>query len=142
MLNTFPQCAGKPYRPSNGTEGDIWESNYCHKCAHEKYAHTMDDDDRKCEIYSNMLIYNINETEYPKEIKYNAEGMPHCANWKKWDWRKDDDGNWNDPTPKNPTGDDPNQLIMPFDIWELLGITDELIVTKYAIIEREILTKK
>lgn len=132
----MPQCAGKSFYPSNGTEGMIFTDSFCDQCLHEKFTHTQNENDASCNILMRTMVYSPKDTEYPREWIYNAEGWPTCTKWQKWDWGKDDDGNWNDPPKPGP--DDPAQLLMPFDIWELLGVSDDIIVTKTAVVEKEL----
>ena len=49
---------------------------------------------------------------YPKEWIYDKHDNPPCTKFKRFDWKKDDDGNWIDPPKEDPV--DPNQLIFPF----------------------------
>ena len=124
------------YRPSNGTEGMIFVDKYCSNCIHGKYEHTGDTKDNPCEILTLSYFYDTHEKEYPKEWIYNNEGKPTCTSFVKFDWSKDDDGNWINPEPIIP--DDPNQLCMPFDIIEILGSDYDLVVTSKYVTEREL----
>lgn len=65
------------------------------------------------------MVYNVNDKEYPEEWIYDKDDKPTCTAFVKWDWGRDDDGNWIEPAPVPP--EDPNQLVMPF-ILEELGI--------------------
>lgn len=116
VLYQFPESAGKIFMPSNGTEGMVFCDAFCDRCIHEKFSHTQNHNDAKCDIYNRSIIYwyEPENPEYPKEWRFNDEGWPVCTAWQKWDWGRDDDGNWNDP-PK-PEPEDPNQLVMPFII--------------------------
>jgi hypothetical protein len=109
----------KKYRPSNGTEGESFIYDHCHACIHGKYEHTGDIDDKPCDILSRSFFLNVDDREYPEEWTYDEHGKPTCTAWRKWDWGRDDDGNWNNP-PEPPT-DDPNQLCMPF-IFDEIGV--------------------
>lgn len=128
--------------PSNGTEGMVFTDKFCEHCLHEKFHHTLNHNDKKCDIFSRSIIYwyEPENPKYPSEWIYNNEGWPVCTNWQKWDWNQDDDDNWNDPPgPPEPPSNDPNQLLMPFSIWELLGVDQDVIVTKEVITEKSIL---
>jgi len=70
----FPECAGKPYRPSNGSEGDIFMSNFCYKCIHDD----MENEDY-CHILNRTFVHEPEDEEYPKEWIYNQEGRPICT---------------------------------------------------------------
>lgn len=106
----------KLYQPSNGTEGMYFVEKFCMNCIHEKFIHTHDDNDAKCDIFSNSLLYTIKEPGYPREWTYDENGKPTCTAFKKWDWGIDDGegGGLNEPPPPDPY--DPNQLTLPFII--------------------------
>lgn len=111
----MPVNEGKPYQPSNGSEGCWFTGKFCEQCIHEKYSHTMNDNDKSCDILPRTMCFSINDPEYPKEWIYDAENKPTCTAWVKWDWDQDDDGNWNDPVEPEPG--DPNQLML-FTEWD------------------------
>ena len=56
------------YRPSNGTEGDIFFESWCFRCA-------KGDD---CEIPMRTMIHDTNEPEYPREWVRDGE-KPRCT---------------------------------------------------------------
>ena len=60
--------SGKPYRPSNGTEGDYFEAAWCDDCTKQD----------GCPIWMAMLMNDKNDPGYPKEVQYNQEGHPVC----------------------------------------------------------------
>ena len=62
---------GKPYRPSNGTEGDEFQSRWCEDCTK--------DTDSDCEILLRAMIHDRDEPEYPKEWRIGATGQPECT---------------------------------------------------------------
>ena len=75
----IPACAGKPYRPSNGTEGMVFQYAYCDRCAKDaKYRETEDGADG-CRILANALSYNIGDPEYPAEWTHDERGRPTCT---------------------------------------------------------------
>lgn len=107
-IETF---ANQPYQPSNGTEGMGFIENWCSNCIHEKWMHTQDDDDAKCEVLTATFV----DDDFSKWF-YDDKGSPYCTCFKKWDWGFDDDndGGFNEPPEIIP--DDPNQLVLPFII--------------------------
>jgi len=108
----------KKYRPSNGSEGDYFITSHCYNCIHGKYEHTGDTNDNPCDILTRSFMFDIDDKEYPEEWIENKDGSdPRCTAFKKWDWGRDDDGNFKEPPP--PPTDDPNQLCMPFIFDEL-----------------------
>lgn len=114
-MSEMNKLCGKSWRPSNGTEGEIFIDDFCAQCIHEKFWHTQDHADKQCEIFNRNLLEDMG-VEIP-ELIYDERGMPTCTSFVKWDWDKDDDGNWNDPPPPMPY--DPNQLVIPFEFEEL-----------------------
>lgn len=62
-----------PYRPSNGTEGEIFESWFCQRC--------LLDQDSSCEIHTRAIAFNEDAPGYPKEwvIPENTEEWPGDA---------------------------------------------------------------
>lgn len=113
-INRLPE--EKRYRPSNGTEGEYFMEDFCYNCIHEKWTHTQNDADKKCDILSRTLIYDTEDPEYPEEWQYDDAGNPTCTSHKHWDWGNDRDG-VNEPPPE--PVDDPNQLVMPFIVDEI-----------------------
>ncbi len=107
----------KPYRPSNGSEGDWFMSEHCYQCIHEN----PDSEKKpKCEIITASMCFFITDAGYPKEWCYDENNEPCCTKWQKWDWGND--GDPDDPdNPKAPIPEDPNQLCFPF-IFDEIGI--------------------
>lgn len=100
---------GKPYRPSNGTEGCSFIETYCMNCIHEN---PDPEKDPKCDIQTLTMCLDLNDPEYPKEWIYDENNKPCCTAFKKWDWGND--GDPDDPNnPKYVQPDDPNQLCLP-----------------------------
>lgn len=113
--------SSKKYRPSNGTEGEGFIGCYCMNCINE---HPDSNRKPKCDILSRSFLYDINDKEYPEEWIYGDDNRPTCTAFVKWDWGRDDDGDWIEPPP--PPIDDPNQLCLPF-------IFDELEIPKQKV---------
>lgn len=64
--------ANKPYRPSNGTEGEIFMGAYCEKCAKQS-------EDNPCPIAGAAFFNDIDADDYPEEWTHDAEGWPTCT---------------------------------------------------------------
>jgi len=94
---------------------------FCDQCIHEKWIHTQNDADKKCDILSRSLIFGSDDPDYPKEWIYGEGGRPVCTSFVRWDWGNDDT---NGGPMKDPPPDDPNQLVMPFILDEILGQTE------------------
>lgn len=68
----YPQCAGQPYRPSNGTEGEIFQEQHCYRCRREQ------EENNPCDILTRSLIFSVDDADYPVEWVYDREGRPTC----------------------------------------------------------------
>ena len=95
---------GKPYRPSNGTEGEEFYCQFCYRCKHDDYfretatSEAHEPGDKNCEIWFQMLDGN-----QQKEWIHDWQGCPMCTAFEEYD-EDDDDG---------PI--DPNQMFL-FDL--------------------------
>ena len=78
-LKFHAPCAGKPYRPSNGTEGEIFHAASCARCT--KWERGLDPDgwDDGCLIEARAMLYDIDDAVYPKEWVYGPDGQPTCT---------------------------------------------------------------
>ncbi len=106
----------KKYQPSNGTEGMGFMETFCDKCLNQ---HPDPNSPKQCMIIMRTMLYNTRDKEYPEEWTYDENGKPICTAFVKWDWGKDDDGNWIEPLIPPPVPD--NQLCLPF-IFDEIGI--------------------
>jgi len=72
-------CVGKDernrmcekYRPSSGTEGCQFETEFCDHCKADKPYGT-------CEIMTNSMCYAVDDPKYPKQWIYK-DGKPTCT---------------------------------------------------------------
>ncbi len=71
----------KPYRPSNGTEGMIFQEKFCDNCIHDK--EWREKDKNPCQILSNTLMYERRDAEYPKEWVHDRAGKGTCTAFEK-----------------------------------------------------------
>lgn len=81
------ESAGKPYRPSNGGEGEHFIGSWCGTCQRD---HGMMkglpleecDDNTICGIIADTFCYPVDDPKYPKEWTYGKDGQPCCtAHW-------------------------------------------------------------
>jgi hypothetical protein len=107
------------YKPSNGTEGEMFCENFCWHCIHCDPDPTGK---KQCLILMRTLVYNIDDPKYPAEWTYNDKGEPTCTNYVFWDWDKDGEPDKPD-NPKAVPPDNPNQLV----IFSFNETVDELI---------------
>ena len=131
MESPFKKFAGQPYMPSNGTEGMMFTGEFCDTCINQ---HPDPDKQPQC----NSILLKSLIGEQPPEWIYNATGHPTCTAYISWNWGNNDNDGWNEPPPP-PLPEDPQQLCFPYDIIEILGNDYDILVTKQAIFERELL---
>jgi len=67
----------KPYRPSNGTEGEIFIARWCGTCEHERERRENPDADG-CEIVTWTMALAITDARYPQEWQHGTNG-PRCT---------------------------------------------------------------
>lgn len=65
--------AGKPYRPSNGSEGDYFMAAWCAGCRRRG------GEANACRILVMSMGLGITDPEYPREWAYGSDGQPECA---------------------------------------------------------------
>lgn len=69
---------GKPYCPSNGTEGDMFYELWCADCT--KDADFLESvDNQGCEVLSKSMLFDVKDDEYPKEWTHDENGQPCCT---------------------------------------------------------------
>lgn len=63
--------AGFKWRPSNGTEGEIFRESWCEKC--------KKDANEDCPILAATLAFSVEDEKYPMEWQYGEDGQPKCS---------------------------------------------------------------
>ena len=63
--------AGNKWRPSNGTEGEIFIDSWCGECKRDK--------NQNCPILAATFAHAVTDEAYPKEWQYGDDGQPKCA---------------------------------------------------------------
>jgi hypothetical protein len=71
-LVSFPELAGKPYRPANTTEGEIFENFFCNRCIRNVH---------NCKIQLAGLFFSKNEREFPQQWTHTVAGQPTCTDF-------------------------------------------------------------
>lgn len=69
--------AGEKYRPSTGTEGQLFLDAFCRRC--QRDGHGDDDDAARCEIIGLTMLHDPDEAEYPTAWQYGRDGQPCCT---------------------------------------------------------------
>ena len=65
---------GELYRPSNGCEGESFESHMCQQCKKENESMF-----EFCDIHTTALLYDKADKEYPGQWCYSENGNPCCT---------------------------------------------------------------
>ena len=73
LAERFKEDAGKPYRPSNGEEGDRFMSAYCTDCV------LCGEEGCEKGLDSASFWCDIGEEGYPAEWQYGPDGQPTCT---------------------------------------------------------------
>ena len=75
----------RPYLPSNGTEGMIFDDRWCANCQRDA-AWRADENtgSNPCDILSRSFVYKPGDTEYPVEwieddVKFPVPSNPRCT---------------------------------------------------------------
>lgn len=84
LAESLKDHAGEKYRPANGTEGDIFISQWCSHCQNDKAlregcAVNWMDDFERCDIIDKTMLFNVDDPEYPSEWVYGEDGQPCCT---------------------------------------------------------------
>ena len=97
----------KPYRPSNGSEGDSFQAAFCERCVHDKAARAGRYEDG-CLILARALFLRREDPNYPKEWVVDDDGRsnPRCLAF------REEGGDGDRPAPPDP---DPRQLVLITD---------------------------
>lgn len=69
--------AGRKWRPSNGTEGELFIERFCQHCIHD--ADHRDDTGSGCEILIRTWAYDIDDPKYPAQWRIGPDGQPTCT---------------------------------------------------------------
>jgi|HubBroStandDraft_1064217.scaffolds.fasta_scaffold195405_3 hypothetical protein len=68
-----------PYRPSNGTEGEIFRCQFCNHCQRDEAFQADPENADGCEILAATFRYAVTDPDYPKEWTHDAGGRPTCT---------------------------------------------------------------
>jgi hypothetical protein len=67
------------YRPSNGTEGEIFMLGWCARCAVDRRS--REDGGWGCAIATMTMAVGIDDPEYPVEWRQDGPQGPRCTAW-------------------------------------------------------------
>lgn len=71
MPTIYDGHPGDPYRPGNGTEGELFMDAWCANCVKFNGG--------DCPIVAATLAFDIDEDGYPEEWVFNRKGRPSCT---------------------------------------------------------------
>jgi len=77
VLYCYPDRAGNAFRPSNGTEGMMFDAVFCDVCVKECVAGNY------CKIRGLVMAFNYDDPEYPNEWVFGDDGWPMCSSYKR-----------------------------------------------------------
>jgi hypothetical protein len=69
----------RPYRPSNGTEGEIFDSVWCAGCERDASYRRGQDPHVGCRIIAYAMACRIDDPDYPKEWVTGGGKGPRCT---------------------------------------------------------------
>lgn len=78
MPYRIPGAAGKPYRPSNGSEGMMFAEQFCGRCKKSNGG-------EPCSIFDFAFWNDIGDEGYPQEWVHDANGEPACTAFERHD---------------------------------------------------------
>ncbi|EME69738.1 hypothetical protein H261_11909 [Paramagnetospirillum caucaseum] len=71
--------AGQKYRPSNGTEGELFYGAWCADCAREAAYRADPALGEPCPILSATMTFDVSNPLYPEAWQFGADGQPTCT---------------------------------------------------------------
>jgi hypothetical protein len=80
MAESLSSKAGQKWRPSNGTEGEMFISAQCDGCKRWNGG--------DCKILMKTMFFDPDEEDYPSEWCYADDGQPTCTAFAKREERK------------------------------------------------------
>ena len=81
MPYKIESLAGQPYRPSNGTEGEMFMSQFCYRCKHDNY--TDETPNSGCKLILLSMCNYTDEPNYPAAWTHDEEGEPTCTEFER-----------------------------------------------------------
>ena len=61
----------KSYKPSSGTAGDAFMTEFCYQCKKDRFNGASG---QSCQIITDTYIYDVEDDEYPKEWIQDEDG--------------------------------------------------------------------
>lgn len=79
LAASYKDRAGQKYRPSNGSEGEIFMQKHCDVCQKDRAYREDPDNGESCHIVVYAFAVDTDDEKYPAEWTYTAEGQPTCT---------------------------------------------------------------
>ncbi|MEO1472781.1 MAG: hypothetical protein AAFS03_02400 [Pseudomonadota bacterium] len=102
------ETPGRPYRPSNNTEMDLFVHVQCGGCTR---------DQKTCPIIPVVMLYDESDAKYPADWVISESGQPMCAAFTPMNQPAEPTGN----TSTEPDDTGPRIPALGGDIWPILG---------------------
>jgi len=68
----------RPYRPSNGSEGESFHARFCDRCSRDA-EYSDENPDLGCPIRAASFCFKIDEPGFPKELVEDDKRGPFCT---------------------------------------------------------------
>jgi len=65
----------EPYRPSNGSEGLMFQEQWCNRCRRDRAFRESSAGEDGCPILADTMFYMVDDPNYPKEWVWNPEEL-------------------------------------------------------------------
>jgi hypothetical protein len=75
---SWPPADGKPYRPSNGTEGECFMEGWCNRCKADRAHQDSAGEEPGCDIIARSMAFDVGEPGYPVQWVWK-DGEPTCT---------------------------------------------------------------
>lgn len=73
------ETPGKPFRPSNGQDGRIFQDWFCDRCNRDHVVHAHGDFENGCPLLAAAMAFDAGEDGYPSEWVIAEDGYPTCT---------------------------------------------------------------
>lgn len=75
----FKTSAGRPYQPSNGSEGELFMRLWCSDCQADAAFRADPNRAGGCPIVGDTMCMSVRDPDYPREWQYSERGQPICT---------------------------------------------------------------
>jgi hypothetical protein len=75
----------KKYRPSNGTEGEMFMAEFCARCVRDAAFRAGEKGANGCDIIVRAMCFDVDDPAYPVEWTHDWNGEPTCTDFQEID---------------------------------------------------------